>query len=360
MGQQTALGTTDRQTAIRWMLRDLQALQVMLRDDRFETGIRRIGAEQEMFLVDASWQPAPGALPMLAALTDHPYTTEVGAFNLELNLDPQEFSGDCFTRMHAPARRAARPRARRRRDGRAPRRPRRHVADDPQARPDDGQHGPEPALPRPQQRPHGPARRGLRAAHQGHRRAARAPGLGDGRGVQRQLPGPPPGHAGRVRQRLQRRPGAQRPDAGERHQLAAAVRQAAVGGDPDRPVRAVGRHPPTRPPRPRAAGSSELRRRLGDVVGRRAVQGGHHPVPAGPRPGRLRRSVAGSWPRGAIPELPALRLHTGTVWRWNRACYGISHTARRRRARTCASRIGSCRRGRARSTRSPTPRCGSG
>ena len=100
MGKQTATARTDRQTAIRWMLRDLQALQAMLREDRFETGIRRIGAEQEMFLVDASWQPAPGALPMLAALTGHPYTTEVGAFNLELNLDPQEFSGDCFTRMH--------------------------------------------------------------------------------------------------------------------------------------------------------------------------------------------------------------------------------------------------------------------
>ena len=101
MGQQTAQSTTDRQTAIRWMLRDLQALQRMLDEERFETDIRRIGAEQEMFLVDASWQPAPGALPMLAALTGQPYTTEVGAFNLELNLDPQEFSGDCFTRMHA-------------------------------------------------------------------------------------------------------------------------------------------------------------------------------------------------------------------------------------------------------------------
>ncbi len=30
---------------------------------------------------------------------------------------------------------------------------------------------------------------------------------------------------------------------------------------------------------------------------------------------------------GSVPTLPALRLHTGTVWRWNRACYGISHTA---------------------------------
>ncbi len=100
MGQQTAGNATDRRTAIRWMLRDLQALQAMLQADMFETDVRRIGAEQEMFLVDASWQPAPGALAMLAALTGQPYTTEVGAFNLELNLDPQVFSGDCFARMH--------------------------------------------------------------------------------------------------------------------------------------------------------------------------------------------------------------------------------------------------------------------
>ena len=44
MGHQTARAQTDRQTAIRWMLRDLQALEMMLRDERFETGIRRIGA----------------------------------------------------------------------------------------------------------------------------------------------------------------------------------------------------------------------------------------------------------------------------------------------------------------------------
>ena len=69
--------TTDRQTAIRWMLRDLQALQLMLADGRFETDIARIGAEQEMFLVDGSWQPAPGALPMLAA-TDRPAVHDRG------------------------------------------------------------------------------------------------------------------------------------------------------------------------------------------------------------------------------------------------------------------------------------------
>jgi CBS domain-containing protein len=28
--------------------------------------------------------------------------------------------------------------------------------------------------------------------------------------------------------------------------------------------------------------------------------------------------------RGEIPELSALRMHNGTVWRWNRACYGVA------------------------------------
>ena len=59
MGTQTAQGTTERQTAIRWMLRDLQALEHMLAERMFETDITRIGAEQEMFLVDGSWQPSP-------------------------------------------------------------------------------------------------------------------------------------------------------------------------------------------------------------------------------------------------------------------------------------------------------------
>ncbi len=101
MGTQTAQGTTDRQTAIRWMLRDLQALERMLDERMFETDVTRIGAEQEMFLVDASWQPAPDALAVLASIADGHFTTEVGAFNLELNLDPQVFTGDCLSRVEA-------------------------------------------------------------------------------------------------------------------------------------------------------------------------------------------------------------------------------------------------------------------
>src|SRR6187200_1480472 len=101
MGTQTAANTTERQTAIRWMLRDLQALENLLAEDRFETDVTRIGAEQEMFLVDGSYRPAPRALEVLARLGDPHFTTEVGAFNLECNLDPHVFTGSCLSTIEA-------------------------------------------------------------------------------------------------------------------------------------------------------------------------------------------------------------------------------------------------------------------
>jgi CBS domain-containing protein/gamma-glutamylcysteine synthetase len=81
------------------MLADLRALERMLREGRFETGIRRIGAEQEMFLIDKSWTPAKGALEMLPRLSDPHFTTELGQFQLEANCDPQVFTGDGIARM---------------------------------------------------------------------------------------------------------------------------------------------------------------------------------------------------------------------------------------------------------------------
>lgn len=101
MGVQTASGVAERRTAVNWMLRDLHALERLLDSGVFETGNPRIGAEQEMFLVDRAWQPSPIALELLAKIDDPHFTTEIGAFNLEANLDPQPFEGTCFTDMHA-------------------------------------------------------------------------------------------------------------------------------------------------------------------------------------------------------------------------------------------------------------------
>ena len=75
------------------ILADVRALERMLREGRFETGVRRIGAEQEVFLLDKSWMPALGVLPLLDKLKDQHYTTELGQFQLEANCDPQPFGG---------------------------------------------------------------------------------------------------------------------------------------------------------------------------------------------------------------------------------------------------------------------------
>ncbi len=82
------------------LLRDLQALERMLRRGMFETGVRRIGLEQEMFFVNEGWRPAPVALEVLERLSG-PYTTELALFNFEANLEPLELGGACFGRLRA-------------------------------------------------------------------------------------------------------------------------------------------------------------------------------------------------------------------------------------------------------------------
>src|SRR5262249_32430211 len=78
------------------LLADLAALEEMLRTDRIESGVRRIGAEQEMFLVDSGLRPAPISTDLLRQISDPRLTTEIALFNLEANLSPHSFEGDCL------------------------------------------------------------------------------------------------------------------------------------------------------------------------------------------------------------------------------------------------------------------------
>jgi len=83
------------------ILADLRALERMIAENRFDSGVRRIGAEQEMFLIDRQWRPTRGVLKLLDALKDSHYTTELGQFQIEANCDPQTLAGDGISRMHA-------------------------------------------------------------------------------------------------------------------------------------------------------------------------------------------------------------------------------------------------------------------
>ena len=81
------------------LLRDVQALERMLDEGMIESGVHRIGAEQELFLVDAARRPAMLAMELLEQVADAHYTTELGLFNLEINLDPLVFGGHCLSRL---------------------------------------------------------------------------------------------------------------------------------------------------------------------------------------------------------------------------------------------------------------------
>ncbi len=81
------------------VLSDLQALEKMLESGMMEEDALRIGAEQEMFLVDSSMHPTPIAMQILDAAQDERLTTEIGQFNLEANLTPLEFTGTCLSQL---------------------------------------------------------------------------------------------------------------------------------------------------------------------------------------------------------------------------------------------------------------------
>ncbi|MEM1031397.1 MAG: CBS domain-containing protein [Myxococcota bacterium] len=89
-----------RRAFTRAVLEDLEGLERLIDAGRIESGVRRIGAEQEMFLVDRSRQPAPIAVELLDRLGPEPrVTTELARFNLEANASPRDFGGRCLRDM---------------------------------------------------------------------------------------------------------------------------------------------------------------------------------------------------------------------------------------------------------------------
>jgi CBS domain-containing protein/gamma-glutamyl:cysteine ligase YbdK (ATP-grasp superfamily) len=102
MGQQDVRKDSD-EAALReftqHLIKDVRALERMLSEGMFETGVRRIGAEQELFLVDERGKPAPIIDEVLEHNTDERIVTELTRFNLEFNMDPITFGGDCLSQM---------------------------------------------------------------------------------------------------------------------------------------------------------------------------------------------------------------------------------------------------------------------
>jgi CBS domain-containing protein len=106
MGEQNVKLNTDENTHQAFMkalLAEVHALEILLESGRVESGIHRIGAEQEMFLVDRAWKPATLAREILEVIDDPRFTHELGLFNLEANLSPRRLGGDCLRQLEAEA-----------------------------------------------------------------------------------------------------------------------------------------------------------------------------------------------------------------------------------------------------------------
>src|SRR5215469_9069460 len=74
--------------------RSLDAFARMLREQAFTDEQGLVGQEIELNLVDESGAPSMRNADVLAAIADPAWATEVGQFNLEINVPPRELDGD--------------------------------------------------------------------------------------------------------------------------------------------------------------------------------------------------------------------------------------------------------------------------
>jgi CBS domain-containing protein len=86
----------DRVEFVKHLLDDINALEYMLNNDMYESGVQRIGVEQEFCIVNEDYSPSKKALEILEELDDKDFTTELALYNLELNSKPYQLKGTCF------------------------------------------------------------------------------------------------------------------------------------------------------------------------------------------------------------------------------------------------------------------------
>ena len=99
------ISKAENQKFITALLKDLHSLKYMLEHDWFEKDPIRIGAEQEMVLVDNYCKPKPVAPKILKRMSKQGWlTSELSKFNLEINLSPQIFENKALSTTEAELR----------------------------------------------------------------------------------------------------------------------------------------------------------------------------------------------------------------------------------------------------------------
>lgn len=102
MGQDTKKPNQSAKSHLRFvsaLLEDIEALEFMLQNNHFESGIERIGAEQELCIVQQDLRPADNSIELLASINDPQFTTELAKYNIEVNLLPRFLGPGCYRDM---------------------------------------------------------------------------------------------------------------------------------------------------------------------------------------------------------------------------------------------------------------------
>lgn len=84
---------------IKHLLSDIKSLETMIEQGMIEDDVVRIGAEQEFCLVTDQWRPSMNSQDVLNTISDDHFTTELARYNLEINLDPTELRDRCFSEV---------------------------------------------------------------------------------------------------------------------------------------------------------------------------------------------------------------------------------------------------------------------
>src|SRR3954452_18717615 len=107
MGQEVAARIFSREDRQRYRAKVKRCLDVfarMLAEARFDGDHRSIGLEIELNLTDDSGMPAMRNAAVLEAIADPDFVTELGQFNIEINIPPRQLSEGVFGALEADVR----------------------------------------------------------------------------------------------------------------------------------------------------------------------------------------------------------------------------------------------------------------
>ncbi|MGX1928675.1 CBS domain-containing protein [Flagellimonas sp. 2504JD4-2] len=94
----------ERKAFVQHLIDDIKALEILVDRNMIENDVTRIGAEQEMCVVDTDFRPSPISLGLIENINDPHFTTELASYNLEANLDPFRLDKQCFSQVEGQLR----------------------------------------------------------------------------------------------------------------------------------------------------------------------------------------------------------------------------------------------------------------